>query len=101
MSNRNYPQEELRSVLAGFGIKDPTDVARYGSGHINDTFKVETASGIYGVFADTEVCITASFSGSASRPVLYHTVHGSVPPAVLAAGSRLEGIAVNLYHIPA
>ena len=45
MSNRNYSQEELRSVLAGFGIKDPTDVARYGSGHINDTFKVETASG--------------------------------------------------------
>jgi len=45
MSNRNYPQEELRSVLAGFGIKDPTDVVRYGSGHINDTFKVETVSG--------------------------------------------------------
>ena len=45
MSNRNYSQEELRSVLAGFGIKDPTDVGRYGSGHINDTFKVETASG--------------------------------------------------------
>ena len=45
MSNRNYQQDELRSVLAGFGIKDPTDVARYGSGHINDTFKVETASG--------------------------------------------------------
>ena len=45
MSNRVYSQEELRSVLAGFGIKDPTDVSRYGSGHINDTFKVETASG--------------------------------------------------------
>jgi len=45
MSNRNYTQEELHSVLAGFGIKDPTDVGRYGSGHINDTFKVETASG--------------------------------------------------------
>ena len=45
MSNRAYSQEELRSVLAGFGIKDPTDVSRYGSGHINDTFKVETASG--------------------------------------------------------
>ena len=45
MSNRTYAQDELRSVLAGFGIKDPTDVARYGSGHINDTFKVETASG--------------------------------------------------------
>ena len=46
MSNRVYSQEELRSVLAGFGIKDPTDVSRYGSGHINDTFKVETASGV-------------------------------------------------------
>jgi len=45
MSNRNYSQEELRSVLAGFGIKDPTDVVRYGSGHINDTFKIETALG--------------------------------------------------------
>ncbi|MBQ3342375.1 MAG: aminoglycoside phosphotransferase family protein [Kiritimatiellae bacterium] len=45
MSNRVYSQEELRSVLAGFGVKDPTDVSRYGSGHINDTFKVETASG--------------------------------------------------------
>ncbi len=45
MSNRTYTQEELRAVLAGFGVKDPTDVSRYGSGHINDTFKVETASG--------------------------------------------------------
>ena len=45
MSNRTYPREELVSVLAGFGIKDPTDVSRYGSGHINDTFKVETTSG--------------------------------------------------------
>ena len=45
MSNRTYSKEELDSVLAGFGIKDPTDVSRYGSGHINDTFKVETASG--------------------------------------------------------
>ena len=45
MSNRTYSREELVSVLDGFGIKDPTDVSRYGSGHINDTFKVETASG--------------------------------------------------------
>ena len=45
MSNRTYAQDELRAVLAGFGIKDPTDVGRYGSGHINDTFKVETAAG--------------------------------------------------------
>ena len=45
MSNRQYSQEVLRSALAGFGINDATDVSRYGSGHINDTFKVETAGG--------------------------------------------------------
>ena len=45
MSNRVYTREELEAVLAGFGIDDPTDVARYGSGHINDTFKVETRGG--------------------------------------------------------
>ena len=45
MSNRVYSEYELQSTLAGFGIKDATDVSRYGSGHINDTFKVETASG--------------------------------------------------------
>ena len=45
MSNRTYPKEELEAVLDGFGIKDPTDVSRYGSGHINDTFKVETRGG--------------------------------------------------------
>ena len=46
MSNRNYAQEELVSVLRGFGVTEPTDVSRYGSGHINDTFKVETKSGV-------------------------------------------------------
>ena len=45
MSNRTYSSEELVTVLKGFGITDPTDVSRYGSGHINDTFKVETKSG--------------------------------------------------------
>ena len=45
MSNRTYSQDELTSVLKGFGITDQTDVGRYGSGHINDTFKVETGSG--------------------------------------------------------
>ena len=45
MSNRVYAQEELKTVLAGFGVADPPDVSRYGSGHINDTFKVETAAG--------------------------------------------------------
>ena len=45
MSNRSYTREELEAVLAGFGIKDPANVSRYGSGHINDTFKVETRGG--------------------------------------------------------
>lgn len=46
MSNRVYSQEELLSVLSSMGIADVTDVGRYGSGHINDTFKVETARGV-------------------------------------------------------
>jgi thiamine kinase-like enzyme len=46
MSNRNYSQDELASVLASMGVTDQTDVSRYGSGHINDTFKVETARGV-------------------------------------------------------
>ena len=45
MSNRTYTQEELAAALASMGVMDQTEVARYGSGHINDTFKVETASG--------------------------------------------------------
>ena len=45
MSNRIYSQDELAAVLRGFGITDQADVSRYGSGHINDTFKVETKSG--------------------------------------------------------
>ena len=44
MSNRVYPVEELLAVLAKMGIAGVTDVSRYGSGHINDTFKVETES---------------------------------------------------------
>ena len=46
MSNRNYSQEELSAVLASMGVTDQTDVSRYGSGHINDTFKVETKRGV-------------------------------------------------------
>ena len=46
MSERNYSEEELRSVLESMGIRDCTGVSRYGSGHINDTFKVETASAV-------------------------------------------------------
>ena len=45
MSNRNYSQEELHAALDSMGITGVTDVARYGSGHINDTFKVETDRG--------------------------------------------------------
>ncbi len=46
MSNRTYTKEELNAALASMGVTDPTDVSRYGSGHINDTFKVETKSGV-------------------------------------------------------
>ncbi|MBO5775657.1 MAG: phosphotransferase, partial [Kiritimatiellae bacterium] len=45
MSNKEYTKEELSNALENFGIKNYTDVSRYGSGHINDTFKVETAGG--------------------------------------------------------
>lgn len=45
MANRTYTKEELLAELEGFGVKGVTDVSRYGSGHINDTFKVETAAG--------------------------------------------------------
>ena len=46
MSNRNYTNEELSAALASMGVTDQTDVSRYGSGHINDTFKVETRRGV-------------------------------------------------------
>ena len=46
MSNRVYSTEELSAALASMGVTDQTDVSRYGSGHINDTFKVETKRGV-------------------------------------------------------
>ena len=46
MSKRTYTNEELAAALASMGVTDQTDVSRYGSGHINDTFKVETARGV-------------------------------------------------------
>ncbi len=46
MSSREFSQEELAAALASMGVTDQTDVRRYGSGHINDTFKVETARGV-------------------------------------------------------
>ena len=45
MSNRNYTRDELAAALDSMGVTGYTDVSRYGSGHINDTFKVETARG--------------------------------------------------------
>ena len=45
MSNREYTKEQLDAALASMGVTDQTDVSRYGPGHINDTFKVETKSG--------------------------------------------------------
>ena len=45
MSER-FSKEELASVISRMGITGATDVSRYGSGHINDTFKVETESGV-------------------------------------------------------
>lgn len=46
MSNRTYTREQLDQALASMGVTDQTDVSRYGSGHINDTFKVETRRGV-------------------------------------------------------
>ena len=46
MSNRVYSRDELNAALASMGVTDQTDVSRYGSGHINDTFKVETKRGV-------------------------------------------------------
>ena len=45
MSNRTYTKDELAAALESTGIRNFTDIARYGSGHINDTFKVETTGG--------------------------------------------------------
>ncbi len=46
MSAREFTREELDAALASMGVTDQTDVSRYGSGHINDTFKVETSRGV-------------------------------------------------------
>ena len=46
MGARVYSKEELAAALASMGVTDQTDVSRYGSGHINDTFKVETKRGV-------------------------------------------------------
>ena len=46
MSKRTYSEEELLSILAEFGITDVVKVSRYGSGHINDTFKADDIRGV-------------------------------------------------------
>ena len=45
MEGVTYSLNDCLGVLAGMGVKDVTSAARYGSGHINETYKVETASG--------------------------------------------------------
>lgn len=40
-----FTANEIDSVLESMGITDRTAITRYGSGHINDTFKVDTFSG--------------------------------------------------------
>ena len=41
MSNRNFSEEQLREIISLFQVYgDITGVSRYGSGHINDTFRV-------------------------------------------------------------
>ena len=46
MSKRTYSEEELLSILVEFGITDVVKIARYGSGHINDTFKADDIRGV-------------------------------------------------------
>lgn len=46
MSAREFTEAELKDVARKLGITDATTLARYGSGHINDTFKVETTRGV-------------------------------------------------------
>ena len=45
MSSRNYTRDELAAALDSMGVTGYADISRYGSGHINDTFKVETTRG--------------------------------------------------------
>ncbi|MCR5414724.1 MAG: aminoglycoside phosphotransferase family protein [Kiritimatiellae bacterium] len=46
MAKREYSTDELVAVLAGFGIVNVAKVERYGSGHINDTFKADGTDGV-------------------------------------------------------
>ena len=46
MSSRNFSDEQLREIIALFQVYgDIVAVSRYGSGHINDTFKVDLSLG--------------------------------------------------------
>ena len=40
-----------------------------------DHSEVESSSRIDSIFADTEVCVPSSFTGTTSGPVLHHAVH--------------------------
>ena len=46
MSSRNFTEEQLREIIALFQVYgDIVSVNRYGSGHINDTFKIDISIG--------------------------------------------------------
>ena len=46
MSSRNFTEEQLREIIALFQVYgDIASVNRYGSGHINDTFKIDISIG--------------------------------------------------------
>lgn len=42
MNAKTYSKEEFLAVLSKMGLEDVLSVEKYGSGHINETFKVET-----------------------------------------------------------
>jgi len=46
MASREYSRKELDAALASMGIRGAMDIRRYGTGHINDTYKVETDRGV-------------------------------------------------------
>jgi len=46
MASREYSRKELDAALASMGIRGAMDIRRFGTGHINDTYKVETDRGV-------------------------------------------------------
>lgn len=45
MMAKPFTNEELRAILEDFGVKDAVAILPFGSGHINDTFKIVRSGG--------------------------------------------------------